>query len=175
MQRYDDARPFAMYGICLLRPLQRIDEAPAWAKALAPVGGLLTAILNDAILLQLLALYLFAGVVDFVIGAMIAQRERAYNADRARAGVLGKVSALVLVMLLRALEAVLAQLAPVNSSGLIAGSAALVLFLQELRSINTHRETLTGRPVPLLGALFDRLDRVAESIMQRGTQEDPHP
>ena len=173
--RYDDARPYAMYGLYLLRPLQRLDEAPGWAKALAPLGGLLTAVLNDGILLQLLVLYLLAGVIDFVIGAMIATRDRAYSGDRARAGLLGKVSAIALVLLLRALEAVLAQLAPVNSAGLIAGSAAFVLFLQELRSINAHRETLTGRPVPLLGTLFDRLDRLAEVLMQRGTQEDPHP
>lgn len=158
-----------MYGLCLLRPLQRMEEAPGWAKALSPLAGLATAVFSDTVLIQLLALYLIAGATDFVIGAMIAARGRAYDSDRARAGLLGKIAAVVLVLLLRALEAVLAQLGPLNTSGLIAGSAAFVLLLQELRSINAHREALTGRPVPLLGTLFDRLDRIAEAVIHRGT------
>jgi hypothetical protein len=175
MKRFDDSRPALMYGFYLLRPLQTVEEAPGWAKVLAPLGGLLQVVIADGILLQVLALYVIAGMADFVIGAMIAHRAHEYSPDRARAGVLGKVAAVVMVLILRAFEGILPQLDPrLNSHGFFASAAAFVLLLQELRSLNAHREILTGKPIPLLGALFDRLDHLAEALMNRGAQGRAH-
>lgn len=76
-----------------------------------------------------------------------------------------KVAGVLLVVVLRALEFVLARAGVPDPHGILAVVTAAALIYQDIDSIDHHRQTLGGRPIPVLTGVLGLGRGLAESLL----------
>lgn len=75
------------------------------------------------------------------------------------------MAGLLLVVVLRLLEVVLARAGVPDSHGIVAVVTEAALIDQDLDSIDHPRQTLGGRPIPVLTGVLGFGRRLAESLL----------
>lgn len=145
----------------LLAPLQRVaDDVPGWGKALALVagGGQYLAGFPFVIILTILV-GAIAG--DHVFGSLAAKHQRSYRPLSEHTGLVGKAAGLVVVLILRGLEAWVGSFGAGSTRGALASAVALGLCVVDLKSIERHRKALGAGPIPLLSPVLAWFDAIA--------------
>lgn len=112
----------------------------------------------------------FANLVDWIAGRWAVRATEPEKFDRriSRIGIYSKALGLIIVAILRTLEAVLPIALGVPSTrGYIAAVVTVALVIDELDSIDAHRQRLGKSPVPMLSWAIARLRK-----MTGGTERD---
>ncbi len=159
----------------LAAPVVRLWELGADGKLVAVLAGLISAAAGEVSVL-LMAVLFVSSAADQWLGRAAAIRREDFDAEISRAGLRSKIAGVVLVIILRLLEAVLNQAGLPDPHGILAVVAAAGLIHQDLDSIDEHRQALGGRPIPLLTGALTLGRRLAESLLpidpaQKGEEE----
>ena len=116
--------------------------------------------------------------VDWIAGrcAVRMTHPHAFSRRKSREGLMGKALALIVLALLRGMEAVLPALIPgvhdsLGTKGLLSAIIGIALFIDELDSIDAHRQQLGRGPIPMLSWAIERL-RAATGAERRAEKED---
>lgn len=164
MRYIPKSEPSAVLRSIGVTPLLRLWEAPAEGKLVGAVASAAGYLLGAPFVLLTLLLCA-VGLLDYLLGAAIARGAGRYDSHVARMGALGKASGVLLVLIIRAIEAVIAVAGLVDTQGALATALGVVLLVVELESYDGHRETLTGRPTPLLRPMLDMLRGLAQGLL----------
>lgn len=151
-------RPDHLYGVALISPLVRLRDMGGgeWLMAaLLSLAGLIWGELTMRVLLVLI----LSGAWDYYVGRGTAKRRQEFSPVLAHAGVVGKASGIVLVLLVFLLEAALAP--HVDTRHLPSLALALGLVIVDLESIHDHRVKAGIAPIPLFGDVIEFLKRIA--------------
>lgn len=153
----------ARLSAVLLSPFDRLEAGGSWAKAMAGIGALAQYAYHDAFVGALLFV-IVSGIVDYIVGVRAARLTGTYDVQVAHRGALGKISGLLLLLLVRSFEhyLFLQGLTP-NTRGIMATAIAISLFAVDLQSIAHHREELGAQPIPVLGAVLGWIQKFAAS------------
>lgn len=134
------------------------NVAPAFWGAGAFVAVVET-VIGDRFL-YLWALLAFTNIADWFAGrwAVRLTDPKAFSRARSRIGIYSKSLGLLIVGILRLLEAIIppAIQAP-STRGYIASAVVVALILDEVDSIDSHRQTMGQRPIPLLSWAIKKL------------------
>lgn len=153
-----------MLRSALASPWARLTEAPLWTKITAVVGGVVEWVLGVPLLMLLLILT-GVSLVDYLLGSEIAKNAGTYHPDVARAGVIGKMSGVLLVAIIWSIEAASAQAGLIDTHSMLATALTVVLLVAEIESFDQHREHLVGRPTPLVRPILEFLRGVARGAI----------
>lgn len=172
---YKIARRDARLSAVLFSPFDRLEAGGNWAKAMAPIGALAQYAYHDAFI-GALAFVIVSGIADYIVGVRAARLTGAYDVQLAHRGALGKISGLLLLLLVRSFEhyLYLQGLTP-NTRGIMATAIAISLFAVDLQSIAHHREEMGAQPIPVLGTVLAWLQRLASSRMPPDPAPPPTP
>jgi hypothetical protein len=171
--KFGIARSDAPMTTVLFSPLSRLKAVPAWE--ITPALGASAQLLYHDAFFGALILVFFGGIFDFVLGVRVAKlTPGVYSTVVAQRGFYGKVSGILLLLLIRALEHYL-QLQGIipNLRGMVATAVAISLFAVDLQSIAHHREEFGAQRIPILSRLFDWLQRISESLFPPDSAAKP--
>lgn len=161
-----------------LAPFERLTETPPQIVPLAGLTALWTYVKADTFWGALCILVLCAGF-DYIVGRQAAKlrpvgHPHAYNPKLAHAGAMGKLTGIVLVLLVRVLEGWLEihGYAALGSGG-IATALTVSLIAVDLQSIDHHRKSFGAAPIPVLSHILNGLQSLASSRV--AFRRDPRP
>ena len=158
----------------LSSPVRRLDETPVWGGIVATIAAVWQAAVHD-LFASSLVIVLIAGVADYCVGVKAARHAgHPYNARVAHAGVMGKISGVILLFLLRLVEWWASTHGLVETNGAVATAVAVSLVCVDLQSIATHRESFGARPIPVLSQVLTWLQQLALSRIP-GFNAQPAP
>lgn len=162
--KYDLARPDARLSAVLLSPLERMEwtTLPTWGKILAGIGALAQLLIADAFVGALL-LVIVIGMADYIVGVKAARMANDYDPQAAHRGAMGKMSGILILLLIRAVEGWVSFQGLGNTKGAAATAVAISLFAVDLQSIAHHRESFGAKPIPVLGRLLEWIQDFANS------------
>lgn len=141
-------------------PVVRLEDVPGRGWLLASLSAVVQYIRADAFL-WLLLIVLVVAAIDYLVGSRVAKTQGVYSPERAHAGALGKITGVLLVLIVRGVEDWVTNHAPgwlegiPDSHGALAMIVAMGLLLVDLQSIAKHREALGAAPIPVLGRLLE--------------------
>lgn len=159
--RYLASHPVAS---AVAAPVVRMWDLGADGKFVAFVIGGLTALSGDLTVLLAFVLVGSSGV-DWWVGRAAAHRRGAFDPAISGWGLHSKIAGVALVGLLRLVELTLFRSGVPDPHGVLAAVTAAALIYQDLDSIDHHRQTLGGRPIPVLTAVLGFGRRLAESLL----------
>jgi hypothetical protein len=174
LHSHDTYSGLAVVAKALASPFRRLEEdvhAGGWcAASIAATCQFLT---SDAFFVALW-LSIAASAWDYFAGVRLAKHRGTYSSQLAHAGWMGKVSGIVLLMLVRVLEAWVTRFVGFDSHGYIATALGVGLVIAEFRSIVHNRAEWGAQPIPVLGQLLDFFDSLSASLIpaKRPTQEE---
>lgn len=152
----------SLYSAALVAPFARVGNATLGTWMAAASVGVTEFLLGlDVFYLTWGLLFLITGT-DYAIGSVRAKLEERFVDEISHAKLLGKAIGLGAVWFIYAGE-VIARSHGVSTKSLIATSIAVLLGIEEMRSLNRHKKELTGRPIPGLGRFLDWLQAIALS------------
>lgn len=154
----------------LFAPIGRLEDAPVWTWITATIAAAVQ-LVQELPLLGLLILLTFVSFLDFLLGSEVARRNKTYDPALARAGVVGKASGVLLVLIVWAVEELLAAAGLIDTRAMLATALTILLLAVEIESFDAHREALTGKPTPLIRPLIDFLRGVAEGAFPRAARK----
>lgn len=158
-------------------PFVRLAEMPGWAKAWTLVAALVNAVVGD-MFLGLFALLFLTTWVDWIVGKRAARIRKEYSPELAHLGMHSKAAGLVLVLLIYALSLwARAHLAFAAENWISLGPVVLAFafILQDLESIEEHRQNMGARPMPLLSRLLTLLRRIPDRVLNAAEPRDDEP
>lgn len=163
--------PTARYLRALLLPLERVWDSPPWAKALAGITIAIEFLVGSPFVIALGLLIVCSGA-DYLMGSTLAAMDGRRDPHIARAGLIGKGSAVALVLLVWIMEAGVWRIAnntgatlPPWIIGILSAALALFFALDELDSFAEHRERITGKPTPLIRPILNALRAAVERLV----------
>lgn len=166
-----ETRPSCTVRMMLLSPVERLAQAPWYAKLVGVLAAVVEFVAGDPFT-QLMLLYGGICLFDLLLGSEVAHKEDRWNGHAFRAGAVGKVAGLMLVMVIRALEAVIANAQLVDTHCAISFGLAIILIVVELESFDRHKEALTGRPTPFIRPALSMLRSLGQGTLPKVTPED---
>lgn len=133
----------------LMSPVERLVTAPPWAWC---VGMCATAfqVLSKDIFSGAIILVFIVGIVDYLFGFKAAKLRGDYQPSLAHAGAMGKISGLILLLVLRLIEGWLWLTNIIDTGGIVATAVAVSLIAVDIQSIAHHRESFGAKPIPVL-------------------------
>lgn len=167
-----EVQPRNLYAAAFLAPVNRVREAPWYAELLALASAVVSFFGANPFFLLVLLLGA-VNLLDFFVGSALAQKERRWDHDRARAGAIGKGSGVFLVLIIRALEAILTNTGVIDTKGAAAVAFAVILLLSDLRSYEANKTALTGSPTPGLRQVLDFFESLAVGALRPRPQPKP--
>lgn len=150
-----------LYRAALLAPVQRVRGAPWPEDALAILATALWAALG-APFVWISALLLFATFGDWALGAEVARKEGRHDEHISRAGLIGKLAGVGMLLMLWGLEAIIVRVGLFDTHGALGMVAGVILVIHEGKSWDRKVEALTGKPSPLR-PIFNLLQSLAEA------------
>jgi hypothetical protein len=159
---YSITRNDARLSAVLISPVERLENAPTWGKAVGLLGSLVQYVTTDAFT-GALFLVLFVGIIDYAVGTKAAKLAGIYSPAAAHRGAMGKITGLLICLILRVVEQYILVQGLVNTRGMLATAVAISLFAVDLQSIAHHRESFGARPIPVLSRVLDWLHALANS------------
>jgi hypothetical protein len=152
-------------------PWQKLSET-SWVEwGLSAIPATLTLLVTDLFFETLLFLF-FVSTLDYVVGSWNAKRAGDYDHDVARWGLLYKIALIPSMMILRWAESLMVDFGLFQTSGIIASACTFVLALSEAQSAIENIEKGTGKPVPIVGAIFGMMKRLGESLLPNSNKEE---
>lgn len=139
--------------------LNRLSEIPPRYWALAGLTGAVEIIVDDGFF-WLWVLLAIANGVDWIAGrlAVREQTPELFSRKKSRVGLYSKGLGLIILGMLRGLEAILpGVLDTPSTSGYLAAVIGVALFIDELDSIDHHRQSMGKRPIPMLSWVITQL------------------
>ena len=146
--------------------IQELDR-PAVVGALA--GGVVAAWEPDAFFFLFLILA-GSNVADWIFGRHAALARREFDSTKSREGLVGKAAQLVVLLILRSLEAVIPLIGLPSTIGIASSALALALIVEDVESIERHRITLGGKRIPGLSPLLEKI-----RVVTGGDRRNPDP
>lgn len=155
-------------GLAFGTPLDRILDLPRATQLGAALGGLLAAILSIKAFLFMVALIFATQWLDYVLGSRRAHREGTWSDELARDGRIAKIGELVLLLIVRGMEAAIMLAVPgLNTHGALATAAALALWRHEAQSAEANALALGGRGVPFLSPVLTAVGALEAWLIAR--------
>ena len=157
--------------------LSKLQHIPSRAWLVAGLLSGLQFVVHDAFFWMWIILAT-ANMVDWLAKrwAIRATDPRAFSRRKSRKGLYSKALGLMVLALLRAMEAVLPSLIPgvssVGTKGLLSAVIGIALFIDELDSIDHHRQSMGRGPIPMLSWAIERL-RSATGAERRSSKSPP--
>lgn len=139
-----------MFSVLVVTPIERISELPIYGKLVGAVIALASLLFSD-LLAGIFTLLVASNSIDYYLGRHVAKRKKVYDPVLAQAGALSKISAILMVMLLRGFEfwATSNHVPGVGlTRGTISAAIATGLFILDLESIEHHRTFIGAKPIP---------------------------
>lgn len=143
-------------------PVDRLLDLPPWAQLLALLGGMVQYIEHDTFGAAL-TMVVVSGVVDYWCGVKAAKYLMVYDPQMAHAGAMGKVTGVLLLLIMRLLEHLIFTEGILNTHGAISASIGISLMLVDLQSIAHHRETFGAAPIPIMSRCLELVRTVLEA------------
>lgn len=162
----------ARLSAVLLSPFDRLESGPLWGRTFAVFGAIYQFIRTDAFSGALLLVIAIA-VVDYWLGVKAAKSTNTYDPVIAHRGVMGKISGILLLFLVRLVEGYIQVQGLGNTRGAAATAIAISLFAVDLQSIAHHREAFGAAPIPVLSSLLAWLQRIASSRIPDSPADTP--
>lgn len=154
----------------------RVSEIPAPYWAFGITVGWVEFLISDGFF-WLWVVLAIANAFDWLAGrwAVRATEPENFSRKKSRLGIYSKALGLVVIGLLRAMEEILPLvLATPGTGGYVASVIGLALFVDELDSIDFHRQRLGKRPIPMLSWGISRLRKLT-GAERRGTPREGIP
>jgi hypothetical protein len=158
----------------LWTPLVRLDEQAMIFKVVAFVAGMAQLAATDVFLVAL-GLLVLSGLTDWHYGGQAARVRGDFLSTVSAWGFHTKVAGLCLVVLLRLGEYLLLVASAADTRGWLAVSIAFALFLHDLQSVDRHRQTMGGGPIPLLSTVLAHLAHLQQHLLPPALQAPPEP
>jgi hypothetical protein len=124
--------------------------------------GWIQVVITDPFVL-LWSVLLIANAIDWLAGRWVVRTTdpEAFSRKKSRAGLYAKALGLIVIGLLRAVEAIIPVLFQTPSTGgYLSTVIGIALFIDELDSIDGHRQDLGKRPIPMLSPAIARLRKL---------------
>jgi len=145
-------------------PIVRIwDSGPA-GRIAAILAAAAQAIWHDMVF-GFLVLLLFTALMDWWLGRAAARRRGDYSHQVSEWGLQSKFAGVLIVGVIRYIEYLLTTTGLPDTRGIMSVAIAAALIYQDLDSIDGHRQTLGGRPIPILSAVLGLLRRISDSLL----------
>ena len=168
-----DLRAGEQFLQSLLAPVDRLVDAPPWAKAMALLAALIQYVQTDAFG-GTLAVVLITGILDYYFGVRASKYLGIYDPRIAHAGAMGKITGVMLLFVTRLMEHLVYTQGILNTKGAVATAIGMSLILVDIQSIAHHRETFGAQPIPVLAQCLDLLHRVVRAKLP-APPEEPKP
>src|SRR5690349_2868445 len=110
-----------LQAYAILTPIDRLLDAAAWNRIIAIAGATVGYLITD-VFTSALALIVLSGACDYFLGVQTAKRRNAYDAGIAHAGAIGKVSGVMIMLLVRMAEHWMMSQGVGNTRGWIAAA-----------------------------------------------------
>lgn len=138
--------------------LDRLQDTGYGGTLMGLLGAALHAAVHDAFFWLFLVL-VAANVADWFAGRFHARNNvpSTFSRKRSRQGIYEKGIALVVVLLIRSLEAVMPLIVGSSTHGVIASAVTAALIYEDIESLDRHRMGLGRAPIPLLSTTLSRL------------------
>lgn len=160
--KYSMRRHDARLAAALLSPLDRVEHLSTWGKVFA-FGGAIWQYATTSAFSVALFLVLIAAIADYLLGVKASKWNGTYTPQAAHRGALGKMTGLLIAMLLRTVEYFILVQGLGDTKGMLATAVALSLFASDLQSIAHHRESFGAKPIPVLSSALEWIQRLAAS------------
>ena len=169
-------------GRALLMPnlIGKVMSVPAIAWLIAAILALVDIVLNDGFF-WVWSLLIVANVADWISGRWAARHRGEFDPTRSREGLYSKAIGLVVVALLRSVEAMLPHLLPVKdllpamgekgTDGLFAVAITFLLIYEDIESLDRHRQELGAAPIPLVTFTIRKLREITGSERRVGMED----
>ena len=149
----------------------QIQDATTIQKVGAAAGAVAAWWEPDAFA-YLITLLFVSNAADWIFGRHAARKAGVFNRTISREGMVSKALQLTIILLLRTFEAVVPMLAGTPSTGgVVASGIVVLLFIEDIESLERHLIVLGGRPVPGLSVALRRLRTLTGSERRRKPRE----
>lgn len=161
--------------------MEKLEHLTLKAWIVAGILSIAQIVISDAFFWMWIILCI-AMLVDWLAGrfAIQATNPALFSRQKSREGLYGKALGLVVLALLRSMEGVMPTLLPGSvptTRGIFASLIGVALFIDELDSIDRHRQTLGKPPIPMLSWAIGSLRRItgAEARKTHPPKEGSNP
>lgn len=151
----------------LAAPVLRLAQLPPDGWLLAGIMGGVSWLAGD-MTVWLLGLLCFTALADLVFGRAVAHKQDTFDSRISEWGLHSKGAGLVMVVAFRLVGSVLGELMPGYPPALLAVIAASALIYHDIESLDRHRQTLGGRPIPLVTQMLEALRKLSASMLPKG-------
>lgn len=159
---YSIRRHDAKLSAILLAPLERVEQAPIWVRFVS-LGAAAYQYVTTSAFTVALFLVVIAATFDYILGVKAARFAGTFTPKAAHAGLTGKWAGLGIAMFIRIFEYFILVMGLGDTKGMVATAVAISLFASDLQSIAHHRERFGAKPIPVLSAALEWMQRFAAS------------
>lgn len=146
-------------------PLRRLDELPILVKVLGPlVTVVLTALGADLYVILTMFGAVSSAHLDWWVGSVVAKKMKKFDGEKGRWGYYSKMVGVILMVMLFGLEYLLKGIGT-DTSRIFTAVMGLGLILDDMYSLDRHRQALGGRPFPLLSFILFRIRKASEALL----------
>lgn len=158
----------------LIAPIERIQDLGADGKAMAAMLGIFVAVTADLTVL-LLGVLIASSASDWFMGRAAAHKLSKFDSQISEWGLQSKIAGILLVIIIRTIELILYNQGFPDPHGAWAAATAAGLIYQDLDSLDRHRQTLGGRPIPILTWVLTQLRKMSDSLIPGAQKERKDP
>lgn len=144
----------------------KIQGVGSGGKVAAALGILFQFVVNDAFF-WLFWVLVVANLGDWVAGRWSARARNEFSAYKSRCGMYEKAIALIVVLLIRSLEAVMVMAVGVSTNGWAATAIAAALIYEDIESLDKHRVNMGKKPIPLLSTTLAKMRQLTSGDRRR--------
>lgn len=160
--KYSIRKHDARLSAILLAPLERVEHAPIWIRVFALAGAAWQYVTTSAFSVALFLVFV-AAVFDYILGVKASKWNGTYTPRAAHAGLVGKIAGLGIAMFIRIFEYFILVQGLGDTKGMLGTAVAISLFASDMQSIAHHRERFGAKPIPVLSAALEWIQRFASS------------
>lgn len=137
--------------------VDRLQDSGTPAKVAAVAGGVFQLLVPDAFFWLFLIL-VGSNVADWIFGRHAARvRPEGFSHAKSRQGLIGKAAQLVILLVLRSLEATIPLMGLPSTLGIGSAAITLALIVEDLESLERHVVTLGGKRIPGLSPVLKKI------------------
>lgn len=156
------------FGLAFGSPLERVLELPIVTKGTAVLGGIVAGLIDLRVFFGLVGVLIATEWLDFWLGTQRAHRAKAYRAYAARNGRVAKIGGIILLLILRLMEVLIAHAIPaIDTHGALATAAVIAMWRAEAESAEGHIKALAGRGIPILSQVLAAFRTIEQLVMPR--------
>lgn len=141
-----------------MKMIERLQDTNGAGWLASTVGLALQAVVQDAFF-WLFWVLIFANIADWIAGRFRARNSTPcrFSSKKSRLGLYEKAIALIVVLLIRSLEAIISLVIGISTMGIAASAITAALIYEDIESLDRHRMALGKPPIPLLSATLRKM------------------